>query len=92
MKKFIAYYFLFLALLFTFFYADTSLLSTMLNESQTKLTLYLLNIFLEPGQLKGIDIWINPHYKIIINQACNGMDPHTLSMGIHTSLSLYRLA
>ena len=23
----------------------------------------------------GIDIMINPHYKIIINQACNGMIP-----------------
>ena len=75
MKKFIALYFLFLAFLFTFFYADTSILSNIINETQTKLTLYLLNIFLEPGQLKGIDIWINPHYKIIINQACNGMIP-----------------
>ena len=75
MKKFIALYFLFLAFLFTFFYVDTSILSNIINETQTKLTLYLLNIFLEPGQLKGIDIWINPHYKIIINQACNGMIP-----------------
>ena len=75
MKKFIALYFLFLALLFTFFYAYTSVVSTAINAGQTKLTLFLLNIFLEPGQLKGIDIWINPHYKIIINQACNGMIP-----------------
>ena len=75
MKKFIALYFLFLALLFTLFYADTSVISNTLNQGQTKLTLYFLNIFLEPGQLKGIDIWINPHYKIIINQACNGIIP-----------------
>ena len=75
MKKFIVLYFLFLALLFTFLYADTSVISTTLNENQTKLTLYFLNIFLEPGQLKGIDVWINPHYKIIITQACNGMIP-----------------
>ena len=75
MKKFLALYFLFLALLFTFLYADTSVLSNMLNEGQTQLTLYFLNLFLEPNQLKGIDIWINPHYKIIINQACNGMIP-----------------
>jgi exosortase/archaeosortase family protein len=68
-------YFLFLALLFVFFYAHTSSVSTFLNKGQTKLTLFLLNLFLEPGQLKGIDIWINPHYKIIINQACNGMIP-----------------
>jgi len=30
---------------------------------------------LEPEQLKGIDIWINPQYKIIITQSCNGMIP-----------------
>lgn len=75
MKRFIALYFLFLAILFTLFYADTNVFSTYLNEAQTTLTLILLNLFLEPGQLQGIDIWINPHYKIIINQACNGMIP-----------------
>ncbi|WP_295419936.1 exosortase/archaeosortase family protein [Sulfurovum sp.] len=75
MKRFAALYFLYLALLFVFFYAPTSALSTLLNEGQTKLTLFLLGLFLEPGQLKGIDIWVNPHYKIIINQACNGMIP-----------------
>ena len=75
MKKFIALYFLFLALLFTLFYADTSIISSALNDGQTKLTLYFLKLFLEPGQLQGIDIWINPHYRIIINQACNGMIP-----------------
>jgi exosortase/archaeosortase family protein len=75
MKRFVALYFLFLVFLFTFFYADTSVVSTLLNETQTKLTLFFLNIFLEADQLRGIDIWINPHYKIIINQACNGMIP-----------------
>jgi exosortase/archaeosortase family protein len=75
MKRFIALYFLFLAILFTLFYADTNIFSTMLNEGQSTLTLMLLDLFLDPGQLKGIDIWINPHYKIIINQACNGMIP-----------------
>jgi len=75
MKRFIVLYFLFLAIFFTFFYADTSVVSTFLNDGQTKLTLFFLDMFLEPNQLKGIDIWINPHYKIIINQACNGMIP-----------------
>ena len=68
-------YFLFLAILFTLFYADTSVLSTNLNDVQTAFTLLMLNLFLEPSQLQGIDIWINPHYKIIINQSCNGMIP-----------------
>jgi len=75
MKRFIALYFLFLGLLFVLFYANTSVVSATLNEAQTQATLYALNLFLEPGQMQGIDIWINPKYKIIINQACNGMIP-----------------
>jgi len=75
MKRFITLYFLYLALLFTLFYTDISIVSTLINEAQTKLTLFFLTLFLEPGQLQGIDIWINSHYKIIINQACNGIIP-----------------
>ena len=75
MKRFIALYFLFLALLFVLFYFPTSPMATLLNMGQTKLTLFFLSQFLEPDQLRGIDIWINPHYKIIITQACNGMIP-----------------
>ena len=75
MKKFILLYFLFLAFFFAVFYADTSIFSKIINEAQRDLTLHILNLFLDPGQLKGIDIWINPHYKIIITKACNGMIP-----------------
>ena len=75
MKRFVALYFLYLAGLFVFFYAESSSLSAVLNTRQTELTLFLLEKFLSPGQLQGIDILINPHYKIIINQACNGMIP-----------------
>ena len=75
MKQFVALYFLFLLILFVLFYAPTSAISTFINTSQTTVTLYLLDIFLEPEQLKGIDIWINPHYKIIISKACNGIVP-----------------
>ena len=75
MKRFIALYLLFLAIFFTFLYAQTNPLSSYLNDLQTALTLALLNLFLDPSQLQGIDIWINPHYKIIINRSCNGMVP-----------------
>ena len=68
-------YILFVAILFTIFYADTSVISHLLNDAQTKLTLSLLAPFLEPAQLQGNQIIINPHYKIIITQACNGMIP-----------------
>jgi len=75
MKRFVALYFLFLALLFILFYLPTSSFSLYLNQLQTTLTLALLDLFLKPGQLQGIDIMINPYYKIIINQACNGVIP-----------------
>ena len=75
MKRFAALYFLYLALFFVLFYAVSSPLSTLVNEGQTRLTLFFLDLFLAPGQLQGIDIWINPHYKIIINRACNGIVP-----------------
>lgn len=75
MKQFVALYFLFLGLLFVAFYAPTSSVSLFLNEGQRSLTIYFLDFFLAPGQRQGIDIWINPHYKIIITQACNGFIP-----------------
>lgn len=75
MKQFVRLYFLFLGILFIVFYAPTSIISTVINEIQTKLTLFALDLFLKPEQLQGIDIWINPHYKIIITKACNGMIP-----------------
>jgi len=75
MKLFIALYFLFLVLLFVLFYAPTSSMSIFLNDSQTKITLFFLEFFLKPGQLIGIDIWINSHYKIFISKACNGVIP-----------------
>ena len=75
MKKFITLYFIFIAILFSVFYVNTNMFSTYINNNQTNLTLYILNIFLDPSQLKGIDIWINPHYKIIISKACNGIIP-----------------
>lgn len=74
-KQFVGLYFLFLAILFIFFYADTSIVSSFLNDGQTKLTLFFLDIFLAPNQLSGADIIINPYYKIIINQSCNGIIP-----------------
>lgn len=75
MKRFISLYFLYLITLYTLFYSEVSILASMINEGQTKLTLLFLNNFLLPNQLEGINIWINPHYKIIINQTCNGMIP-----------------
>ena len=75
MKRFVALYFLYLVILFILFYTETSILATLVNEGQTKLTLFFLDMFLPAEQLKGIDIWITSQYRIIINQACNGIIP-----------------
>ena len=75
MKQFVIRYFFFIGLLFGLLYAPTSALSVALNDTQTRLTLWSLSLFLDPGRIDGIDIWINPHYKIYISQACNGMIP-----------------
>jgi exosortase/archaeosortase family protein len=75
MRRFIALYFLFLGALFVVFYASSWQLTFALNNIQTNFTLQALSLFLKPEQLQGIDIWINPHYKIIITKACNGIIP-----------------
>lgn len=75
MKRFIVWYFLWLGLLFAALYVPTSQLSVALNQMQTDLTLFFLKQFLDPAQVQGIDVWINPHYKIVITQACNGIIP-----------------
>ena len=75
MKRFIALYFLFLGGLSALFYAPTSEIAIGINRTQTALTLEVLQWFLRPEQLAGIDIWITPYYKIVITQACNGLIP-----------------
>ena len=75
MKRFVALYFLYLIILFILFYTEASILATFINTEQTKLTLFFLDIFLPTEQIQGVDIWISPQYKIIINQACNGIIP-----------------
>ena len=75
MRRFIAFYFIFLGGLFVLFNASSWQLTQVLNDMQTNLTLQVLKLFLRPEQLQGVDIWINPHYKIIITKACNGIIP-----------------
>ena len=75
MKKFAYVYLALLPLLFGLLYWDLSPVAEFVNHYQTKLTLYFLEIGLEKGQLQGIDIWINPHYKVIVTKACNGTIP-----------------
>ncbi len=75
MKKFVFYYIILLPILFALFYWDVSPVAEIINSYQTKLALIFLDIGLEEGRLQGIDIMINPTYKIIVTKACNGMIP-----------------
>ena len=75
MKEFGYRYMALLPLLFVLFYWELSPVADFVNHYQTKMTLYFLEWGLEEGQLRGIDIMVNPHYKIIITKACNGMIP-----------------
>ena len=75
MKQFGYRYVAMLPLLFALFYWELSPMAEFLNHYQTKLTLYFLELGLKEGQLQGIDIMVNPHYKIIVTKACNGMIP-----------------
>lgn len=75
MKQFGYQYLALLALLFAVLYWELSPVAEFLNYYQTKLTLFFLELGLKEGQLRGIDIMVNPHYKIIITKACNGMIP-----------------
>jgi len=75
MKRFGYRYMALVPLLFALFYWELSPVAEFVNHIQTKLTLYFLGIGLGEGQLQGIDIWINPHYKVIVTKACNGTIP-----------------
>ncbi|UFH60552.1 hypothetical protein [Sulfurovum mangrovi] len=70
MKKFVLLYLLALLLLFTLFYADTSILSRVLNDTQSALTLMMLEPFLKPGQLQGID---HHHYPSLQDHYHTGL-------------------
>ena len=75
MKTFTLYYLLLLPLLFGIFYWDLSPVAVLINTYQSKITLYTLSMGLPEGQLQGVDIMINPHYKVVVTKACNGMIP-----------------
>lgn len=75
MKKFTILYLLLLPILFGTLYWDISPIAEFINDYQSKIALYFLDIGLEEGRLRGVDIMINAHYKIIVTKACNGMIP-----------------
>jgi exosortase/archaeosortase family protein len=73
--RFILAYFGWLGILFGLLYWDLSPLSQLPNDLLRDGLIHTMEALLPPGQVKGWDIWINPHYKLIIEKACNGMIP-----------------
>jgi len=73
MKKFILRY-LIIAISLITIYSDINFITTYINDYQTKITLYFLNLFLEDN-ISGIYIQINDFYRIVINAECNGFIP-----------------
>ncbi len=74
-QRFVFFYLLWLGVLFGLFYWDLSPLSAWPNEWLRLKLLAAMDLGLPEGQVRGSDIWINPHYKLIIEKACNGMIP-----------------
>ena len=74
-QRFAISYLAWLGVLFGLFYWDLSPLAHAPNEWLRQTLLSIMDAGLPPGQVRGSDIWINPHYKLIIEKACNGMIP-----------------
>ena len=74
-RQFVLRFLLVLGFFFIIAYAPFSPLASTLNDFHTDLTLELLKPFIEKSRLKGIDIWINPHYKIYISDECSALIP-----------------
>jgi len=76
MKKFLLSYWLGIALLFAIFYWNFSPLAPLINNLQTDLTAYLTSLTLPEGIMKEHKIFINSHYALVIEKACNGIIPY----------------
>ncbi len=73
--RFALSYLIWLGILFGLFYWSASPLAQAPNAFLKEHLLQIVKANLPPGQVRGSDIWINPHYKLIIEKACNGMIP-----------------
>ncbi len=76
MKKFILSYWLGIVLLFALFYWDYSPMSTIVNDFQKDITALLTAQLLPLGMMEDYHIFINEHYSLVIEKACNGMIPY----------------
>jgi len=76
MIKFLLTYWIGIALFFGIFYWEVSPLSTSINQFQTDFTSYLTSLTLNEGMMEKHHIFINSHYSLVIEKACNGMIPY----------------
>ncbi len=75
MKNFTIRYLTLMPLFFGLFFWTVSPVARFINHYQTKLALWFLGATIDGNRVDGADIWINPHYKLYITNACNGMIP-----------------
>ena len=76
MKKFLFTYWISTALLFILLYSDISPISEMINSIQTNLTAFLTSLTLPIEMMEEHRIFINKHYVLVIEKACNGIIPY----------------
>jgi len=76
MIKFLLTYWIGIALFFGIFYWELSPLSFSINQFQTDFTSYLTSLTLSTEMMDKNHIFINSHYSLVIEKACNGMIPY----------------
>ncbi len=76
MIKFLLTYWLGIALFFAIFYWDLSPISLAINQLQTDFTTYLTSLTLPNNMISNYHIFINNHYSLVIEKACNGSIPY----------------
>ena len=76
MIKFLLSYWLGILLFFGLFYWDVSPLSSIINQQQTNLSVFLTALTLPSDMMNNYHIFINARYSLVIEKACNGMIPY----------------
>ncbi len=80
-RKFLLFYPFFLVLLFGIFYWDEKLwnisyIGELIDSFQRDLLMKALSLLIGEDKINGFNIIVNPHYRLIITPACNGLVPY----------------
>jgi len=75
LKNFTLLYPFFMVVLFFLFYIESNPIAIALNNFQTNLTTMAISQLLPSHLMEKNTIIITPHYRLVIEKACNGMIP-----------------